>query len=96
MIISDIKICCYYKDFGSIYITINLPIHHPTNKKAVDMIGQTKFVWKKVWFVGLNALTKSEEEILNFLKWQNIVVFWDADKFYFDNEVHEASWSINI
>ena len=81
----------WYKDFTSNLLADKFAYQGLANKKAVDMIGQTKFIWKKVWFVGLNALTKSEEEILNFLKKENIArVFWDADKFYFDNEVHEA------
>ena len=46
-----------------------------------------------VWFVGLNALTKSQHLIIDNLKQRNIArVFWDADKYYMQNNDHEASF----
>lgn len=47
--------------------------------------------WKQVWFAGFNALTFSEEKILD--AWQKSgkgKLFWDLDAFYSDDQVHEA------
>ena len=63
------------------------------NKIAAEKINTTKFVWDKIWFVGLNALTTSEHKIIDVLKEKDIArVFWDADKYYFNNNYHEASF----
>jgi hypothetical protein len=60
-------------------------------KFAAKNISTSEIKWNKVWFVGLNALTKSEQEIIDYLKKENIArVFWDADNFYYDNPQHEA------
>ncbi|MCB0755109.1 MAG: PD-(D/E)XK nuclease family protein [Flavobacteriales bacterium] len=47
--------------------------------------------WDRVWFAGFNALTVSEEHILQ--AWQqlgNTKLFWDMDAFYADDNMHEA------
>ena len=63
------------------------------NLIAAEKISGLKIEWERVWFVGLNALTKSQHLIIDNLKQRNIArVFWDADKYYFDNHVHEASY----
>ncbi len=60
-------------------------------KFAAKNISTSEIKWNKVWFVGLNALTKSEQEIIDYLKKEDIArVFWDADNFYYDNPQHEA------
>ena len=60
-------------------------------KFAAKNISTAQIKWNKVWFVGLNALTKSEQEIIDYLKKEDIArVFWDADNFYYDNPQHEA------
>lgn len=47
--------------------------------------------FNKVVFAGFNALSKSEEIIINsLLKGGMATVFWDADKLYLDNEQEEA------
>ncbi|MEE2700065.1 MAG: PD-(D/E)XK nuclease family protein [Bacteroidota bacterium] len=62
-----------------------------TYRKAAKEIEKIVIAWDKVWFVGLNALTKSEEKIINHLKEKDIArVFWDTDEFYFNNPNHEA------
>ena len=43
--------------------------------------------YEKIWFVGLNALTQSEKNI-DTLK-IDIAVYWDTDKYYFENIDHE-------
>tara|TARA_E500000331_G_scaffold289693_1_gene285507 strand:+ start:1889 stop:4696 length:2808 start_codon:yes stop_codon:yes gene_type:complete len=60
-------------------------------RKAANEIENTDVAWEKVWFVGLNALTKSEERIINHLKEKDIArVFWDADEYYYNNPNHGA------
>lgn len=47
--------------------------------------------WKQVWFGGFNALTISEESILE--AWKNsgkAKFFWDMDSYYTNDSVHEA------
>jgi CRISPR/Cas system-associated exonuclease Cas4 (RecB family) len=47
--------------------------------------------WEQVWFAGFNALTISEEKILN--AWQQSgkgILIWDVDAYYSDDAVHEA------
>ena len=69
----------------------NLAYQGLAYRQAVQKIKDSTLPWKKVWFVGLNALTKSEQEIINYLKTEDIArVFWDADQFYYDNPMHEA------
>lgn len=49
------------------------------------------YPWKKVVFVGFNAINKAEETIIDHLKFHKLArVFWQADKFYMDDEEHEA------
>ena len=60
-------------------------------KIASEKITDYELNVEKVWFVGLNALTKSEQVIIDYLKNKDIArVFWDADKLYYDNPIHEA------
>ena len=60
-------------------------------KTASEKITDYELNVEKVWFVGLNALTKSEQVIIDYLKNKDIArVFWDADKLYYDNPIHEA------
>ena len=81
----------WYKDFYLSLYNENLAYQGMAYKQAAAKINTITTEWEKVWFVGLNALTKSEYQILDVLKDKNIArVFWDADKFYFDNQMHEA------
>lgn len=44
-----------------------------------------------ILFVGFNALTKSEEIIIDFfLQNKNAEIFWDADKYYVEDPLQEA------
>ena len=48
---------------------------------------------KEIYFVGLNALSKSEEQIINYIvKEKKGGVFVDADDHYAKNEDHEAGY----
>lgn len=47
--------------------------------------------WKKIIFAGFNALTLSEEKIIEYLiEEKKAEIFWDADKYYVDNPDQEA------
>ena len=81
----------WYNDFKMNLLSDNLAFQGMAYKQAAEKISSVNIKWDKVWFVGLNALTKSEQEIVEFLKKENIArVFWDADRFYYENELHEA------
>ena len=52
-------------------------------------------VWDKVWFVGFNALTVSEEAMIQaFLDEKRARLFWDMDEFYANDPIHEAGFYI--
>ena len=81
----------WYTSFSASLLSENLAYQGMAYRMAAEQIAKRDISWKKVWFVGLNALTKSEQEIVDFLKKEDIArVFWDADKFYYDNPIHEA------
>ena len=81
----------WYNDFTESLLKENLAYQGLAYKNASKNIEKLEIKWKKVWFVGLNALTKSEQKVIDYLKKQNIArVFWDADKFYYENPLHEA------
>ncbi len=81
----------WYTHFNDLLLEEKLAYQGMAYKFAAQNISNTQLKWNKVWFVGLNALTKSEHEIIDYLKKENIArVFWDADNFYYDNPQHEA------
>lgn len=48
---------------------------------------------KNIYFLGLNALSKSEEAIINYLQENNAVkIIADVDEFYVNNKNHEAGY----
>lgn len=53
--------------------------------------------YKKIYFVGFNALSKGEEEIIRFLLKQDLAeTLWDADEYYVKNSFHRAgNWLRN-
>ena len=58
---------------------------------ASEKIFNYQTEYEKIWFIGLNALTQSEEKIIDNLKNRDIArVYWDTDKYYFENIDHEA------
>jgi len=81
----------WYTQFNLILSNKNRAYQGMAYRKAASDIQDKELVWDKVWFVGLNALTKSEQQIVDCLKKKNIArVFWDADQYYYDNINHEA------
>lgn len=50
-----------------------------------------KWHGKKIYVVGVNALTSAEETIIKTLKSNyQATIFWDNDTYYLDNKAHEA------
>jgi len=81
----------WHNDFSCSLLKENLAYQGLAYKQAAQNIRSLEIKWEKVWFVGLNALTKSEQSIVDHLKKEDIArVFWDADKFYYENPLHEA------
>ncbi len=81
----------WYHDFKEQLKAENVAYQGMAYRQAAECVDSATISWKKVWFVGLNALTKSEQKIINFLKKEDVArVFWDADHFYYDNPMHEA------
>lgn len=51
----------------------------------------SEFDFKKHYFLGFNALSRSEQVIFNWFKQENLGAFsFDMDHFYYDNPNHEA------
>lgn len=62
-------------------------------RKAAENLEEAEgaIAWQKVYFLGFNALTKAEEQVMKYLtKIKKAEIFWDADSFYIDNPNHEA------
>jgi len=84
-------ILTWYTDFKSTLLHERLAYQGMAYKQAAEQIESAEIKWNKIWFVGLNALTKSEQAIIDYLKKEDIArVFWDADNFYYENPMHEA------
>ena len=81
----------WYSHFNQFLVKQKSAYQGMAYRKAANEIEKIDIAWEKVWFVGLNALTKSEERIINHLKEKDIArVFWDADEYYYNNPNHEA------
>ena len=54
--------------------------------------------YKKIYFIGFNALSKGEEEIIRLLVKQDLAeTLWDADSYYVKNPFHRAgNWLRNF
>ncbi|NTW34014.1 MAG: hypothetical protein HGB12_15590, partial [Bacteroidetes bacterium] len=83
----------YYKDFVELLLKKNTAYPGLINKKAAGNIDEYANTtnYKCVIFAGFNALTASEEKIIkSLLKAGKAEIFWDAEKYYVDNEIQEA------
>lgn len=61
-------------------------------RKLVEMLEAGKSLgFKQIYFVGFNALSKSEETIIRFLLRENVAqTLWDADEYYAKSKHHRA------
>ena len=101
---SQEKYVSFYNQFYNWYLSFNkilsdkkLAYQGMAYKKAASEINNKSLEWEKVWFVGLNALTLSEQQIIDDLKKRDIArVFWDADQYYYNNPNHEAGEFLRV
>jgi CRISPR/Cas system-associated exonuclease Cas4 (RecB family) len=64
-------------------------VHREVAEKMMQ--GEVKLPNAEYWFVGFNALTKAEEEILSYVVSENKgTVHWDMDAYYLHNKTQEA------
>jgi len=56
----------WYNDFSHSLLEENLSYQGLAYKQAAQKIENLEIKWEKVWFVGLNALTKSEQAIVDY------------------------------
>ena len=81
----------WYDELNHVLSISNMAYKGMAYRIASQKINSLKLEYEKIWFVGLNALTKSEEKIIDNLKTRDIArVYWDTDKYYFENIDHEA------
>ncbi len=81
----------WYDLFQKKLLSENLAYQGLAYRIAYEKIDQYSLNADQIWFVGLNALTKSEQNIIDYFKQKDIArVFWDADEFYYENTIHEA------
>jgi len=87
------SLAAYYKEFKAILIKKNIASQGMAYRILAENIeDKTEYIkWKKVVFAGFNALTASEEMIIDHLKLEGLAeTIWDADVFYLDNKNQEA------
>lgn len=59
-------------------------------RKAVERVPGA-FAWERIWFAGLNAFTRAQEQVLVAAREAGIARFaWDADRYYLDDSIQEA------
>lgn len=82
----------YYNLLNQYLEANNLAYQGLAYKKAYQNIeSKTEIPWKHIYFCGLNALTTSEEKIIQTLKERNLATYlWDADKYYLNDDFQEA------
>jgi hypothetical protein len=61
-------------------------------RKLVELLEAGKSLgFKQIYFVGFNALSKSEETIIRLLLRENVAqTLWDVDEYYLKNRYHRA------
>ena len=61
-------------------------------RKLVELLEAGKSLgFKQIYFVGFNALSKSEETIIRLLLRENVAqTLWDVDEYYINNKHHRA------
>lgn len=94
------KFINYFKNLGELYLNFKRELSNQ-NRATNGMIYKSiacncDLNFKKlndIYFVGLNALSLAEQEIIRYLvEEKKARVFFDGDKFYTDNKNHEAGY----
>jgi ATP-dependent helicase/nuclease subunit B len=83
----------YYPEYTSLLLKKNVAYQGLIYKKAAEKINDyiLSCTFKKIIFAGFNALTVSEEKIIKALLHSGKAeILWDSDKYYSENNIHEA------
>lgn len=75
-----------YSDFRTTLQERNLSYDGMAYRKIIEQLGkeQLELSYPKIIFVGFNALSRAEEELMELLlKAKKALVYWDVDKAYF-------------
>ncbi len=82
-----------YKKFKEELFEKNIAYDGMISREFVENIENFDIKFEKIFFIGFNALNKSEEKLFEILKKRNIAEFyWDYDEFYLNNKFHQASY----
>jgi hypothetical protein len=87
------KLLPMYEQLGKRLNENGLAYDGQVYRRAADIIGSTDYElpFEKVFFVGFNAVTRSEERVFSALKAQGkALFFWDYDQSYIDDRMNEA------
>ncbi|RDY60259.1 PD-(D/E)XK nuclease family protein [Flagellimonas nanhaiensis] len=82
-----------YNDFNSCLLAQKKGYQGLISKTAVDNLNifAKSHKNKPIIFVGLNALTNAESQVVQyFLEQGNSKVYWDIDSYFFNDPVHDA------
>lgn len=83
----------YYSLFNNQLLSKKKGYQGLVYKEAVENLEQyiSIHTYKKIVFVGFNALNKSEETIIQeFLQQEIGLIYWDIDKVFIENSIHDA------
>ncbi len=81
----------YYYKLQELLLKENKAYQGMAFRMLSENISKTKLEFKNIIIAGFNALSPSEEKIINYLKTERQAnVFWDIDSLYFDNKDNEA------
>lgn len=84
----------YYKELHEWLLKNNLGYQGMQYRVAVSTLANSD-AWpnKSLYFAGFNALNKAEEHIFQFLLNEGVAkVFWDIDKYFYEDSFHEAGY----
>ena len=87
------KLLPMYDLFGKRLNESGLSYDGQVYRRAADIIGSADYElpFSKVFFVGFNAVTRSEERVFSALKAQDkALFFWDYDKSYINDRLNDA------
>ena len=87
------KLLPMYEQLGKRLNENGLAYDGQVYRRAAEIIGSADYElpFSKVFFVGFNAVTRSEERVFSALKAQGkALFFWDYDQSYIDDHMNEA------
>lgn len=93
------KFQLFWDKLGELYLDFNSRLEQKglcTNARVYRNIAENLMVYlspvkEKVYFIGFNALSAAEQQIMKFIVNSGIgEVYWDADNYYLSNPIMEA------